>query len=184
MKSVFDYLRLVLFVSGVLLGVQVPAFVDQYGQRLDAHTTEAQLSLAEFQRDADRFFGGDLNKLIEHYQASPDAVINAGGQSIQVLYDRYQLLSSALVQFNQTAYSSFEQVALAPLEDIRQEVWQQFSHTIMLDTRAIAIGLVLGLLFSMLCELTLVACGKCCQHGYRALKPKAAKANASNSSSS
>ncbi|WP_144211589.1 DUF2937 family protein [Shewanella donghaensis] len=175
MKPVFDYLRLVLFVSGVLLGIQVPAFVDQYGQRLDAHTTEAQLSLSEFQRDADRFFEGDINRLLAHYQASPDVVVNAGGQSIQAVYDRYQLLNSALVQFNQTAYSGFEQVAFSPLEDIRQEVWQQFSHTIMLDTRAIVIGLVLGFLFSLLCELSLVGCGKCCKHAYRVVRPISSK---------
>ncbi|WP_153913013.1 DUF2937 family protein [Shewanella sp. TC10] len=172
MKSIMDYLRLILFVSGVLLGVQVPAFVDQYGQRLQAHTQEAKLSLAEFQRDADRFFAGDLDKLINHYQQNPDQVINAGGDSIEAIYQRYQLLSGALNQFNQTAYSSFEQVAFEPMEDIRQEVWHNFSHTIMLDTRAIGIGLVLGFLLSLACELCLVGCGKGCKHAYRAIRPK------------
>ncbi|MCL1047068.1 DUF2937 family protein [Shewanella electrodiphila] len=172
MKSIMEYLRLILFVSGVLLGVQVPAFVDQYGQRLQAHTQEAKLSLDEFQRDADRFFAGDIQKLISHYQQNPDQVINAGGDSIEAIYQRYQLLNGALNQFNQTAYSRFEQVAFEPMEDIRQEVWNNFSHTIMLDTRAIAIGLVLGFLLSLICELCLVGCGKGCKHAYRALKPK------------
>jgi hypothetical protein len=47
-KHLMDYLRLVLFVCGVLVGIQVPGFVDQYGQRLEAHQLEAKLSLAEF----------------------------------------------------------------------------------------------------------------------------------------
>ncbi|GIU49412.1 DUF2937 family protein [Shewanella sp. KT0246] len=172
MKSIMEYLRLILFVSGVLLGVQVPAFVDQYGQRLHAHSQEAKLSLAEFQRDADRFFGGDIQQLIAHYQQNPDQVINAGGDSIEAIYQRYQLLNVALIQFNQTDFSGFKQVAFEPMEDIRQEVWHHFSHTIMLDTRAISIGLLLGLLLSLACELCLVGCGKGCKHAYRAIKPK------------
>ncbi|PMG49594.1 hypothetical protein BCU91_02685 [Shewanella sp. 10N.286.52.B9] len=175
MKSVFDYLRLILFVSGVLLGVQVPAFVDQYGQRLQAHTQEAKLSLAEFEQDADRFFAGDIQQLIAHYQHNPDQVFSAGGDSIQAIYQRYQLLNGALMQFNQTAFSGFEQVAFTPMEDIRQEVWHNFSHTIMLDTRAITIGLVLGFLLSLICELCLLGCGKGCRHAYRALKPISVK---------
>ncbi|GIU19493.1 hypothetical protein TUM4644_07350 [Shewanella colwelliana] len=173
-RRLMDYLRLLLFVCGVLLGVQVPAFVDQYGQRLQAHTIEAKHSLAEFQRDADRFFDGDIEKLISHYQQNPDAVINAGGESIHTIYLRYQHLDSALKQFNQTAYSGFRQVAFEPLADIRSEAWHNFTHTIMLDSRAMTIGLMLGLLLAMLCELLLVGAGKCCVSVYRGVfKPNA-----------
>lgn len=172
MKPLMDYMRLILFVCGVLLGVQVPAFVEQYGQRLQAHTMEAKLSLGEFQRDADRFFGGDLKQLLAHYRQNPDQVIRAGGESIDALYQRYQLLDSALERFNQSAYSGYRQLLLEPLVDIRSEVWQHFSHTIMLDGRAIAIGLLLGFLISILCELCLVFLGKCCRKTYRFVLPK------------
>ncbi|MCG9698473.1 DUF2937 family protein [Shewanella sp. Isolate11] len=169
MKVVVDYSRLILFVCGVLLGVQVPAFVDQYGQRLQAHTLEAKQNLSEFQRDADRFFGGDINKLIAHYRQNPDQVINAGGDSIKAIYNRYQLLAEALGQFNQNDYSGFKQVAFNPLAEIRDEVWQHFSHSILLDSRAITIGLLFGLLFSLFCECCFVVCGFTCRKLYHRL---------------
>ena len=170
LRRLMDYLRLLLFVCGVLLGVQVPAFVDQYGKALAAHTQEAKQSLAEFQRDADRFFGGDIDRLIAHYKQNPDAVFNAGGDSIEAIYQRYRLLSEALTEFNRSAYGGFDQVVLSPLPAIRDQVWQHFSHSILLDGRAISFGLLFGLLFAMLCELTLHGCGRCCSSAYRRIR--------------
>lgn len=172
-RRLMDYLRLLLFVCGVLLGVQVPAFVDQYGKALAAHTQEAKQSLAEFQRDADRFFGGDIDRLIGHYKQNPDAVFNAGGDSIESIYQRYRLLYEALTEFNRSAYGGFDQLILSPLPAIRDQVWQHFSHSILLDGRAIAFGLVFGLLFAMLCELTLHGCGRCWRGVYSQLRTKA-----------
>ena len=98
-KHLMDYLRLVLFVCGVLIGIQVPGFVDQYGQRLEAHQLEAKQSLGEFQHDANRFFGGDINKLIRHYRQNNDPVFSAGGESIESIYQRYVQLTDALTRF-------------------------------------------------------------------------------------
>lgn len=36
-----SYLRLLLFTLGLLLGVQVPGFIDDYAKRVDAHRLEA-----------------------------------------------------------------------------------------------------------------------------------------------
>jgi hypothetical protein len=154
-KHLMDYLRLVLFVCGVLIGIQVPGFVDQYGQRLEAHQLEAKLSLAEFQRDADRFFSGDIKKLIRHYQQNNDPVFSAGGESIESIYQRYMSLTDALTRFRQHSYSPYQQVIFMPQQDIQAEVWQSYSHVILLKPEAIAIGVILGLLISMLCESVL-----------------------------
>ncbi|MGY2498465.1 DUF2937 family protein, partial [Klebsiella pneumoniae] len=37
-----SYLRLTLFAFGLLLGVQVPGFVDDYAKRVEAHRLESQ----------------------------------------------------------------------------------------------------------------------------------------------
>ena len=36
-----DYLRIILFCGGLLMGIQIPAVVDQYAKRIDAHLIEA-----------------------------------------------------------------------------------------------------------------------------------------------
>ncbi len=40
-----SYLRLLLFAFGLLVGVQIPAFMDVYTQRLEAHRLESAHSL-------------------------------------------------------------------------------------------------------------------------------------------
>ncbi|RML78834.1 hypothetical protein APX70_05575, partial [Pseudomonas syringae pv. maculicola] len=37
-----SYLRLVLFTTGLLFGVQVPGFISDYSKRVEAHLIEAQ----------------------------------------------------------------------------------------------------------------------------------------------
>jgi hypothetical protein len=44
-----SYLRLVLFAAGLLIGVQVPGFINDYAKRVEAHLIEAQTGLRGFQ---------------------------------------------------------------------------------------------------------------------------------------
>ena len=46
---------------------------------VDAHLAEARRALAPFAAIAGRHFGGDLDRLIAHYRANPDAVIGETG---------------------------------------------------------------------------------------------------------
>ena len=71
-KFCIDYLRLILFCSGLLIGIQVPAVVDQYEKRIDAHLTEALQVLAGFKQTADRYFNGSVEELVKHYENSDD----------------------------------------------------------------------------------------------------------------
>ena len=48
-----SYLRLVLFAIGLLVGVQVPGFVNDYAKRVEAHLIEAQTGSVLFERAAD-----------------------------------------------------------------------------------------------------------------------------------
>ena len=41
-----SYLRLVLFAAGLLIGVQVPGFINDYAKRVEAHLIEAQAGLS------------------------------------------------------------------------------------------------------------------------------------------
>ncbi|MGZ9899743.1 DUF2937 family protein [Shewanella gaetbuli] len=164
MKTIIEYFRLILFVCGVLIGVQFPAFIDQYGQRLEAHLLESQLSLQAFQRDADKFFAGDIHRLISHYQRSADEVVQAGGNNIQTIYDRAEQLQAALQQFKQSELSSIQHVLITPVDNIRTETWQGFTHMVVLDTYAILMGLVLGLFIALLTESCLVCVGRGCRY--------------------
>ncbi|GHA12039.1 hypothetical protein GCM10008090_22340 [Arenicella chitinivorans] len=155
MKRLFEYIRLVLFVGGVLLGIQVPGFVDQYGQRLQAHTVESERSLSDFQKDADRYFDGSIEKLVSHYQNNPDKVVQQGGGNIGKLYQRQQYLQSAYQAFTASWWSPYVQTLFNPVVDIRAQAVESYDFSVMLNSHAIVTGLIVGLSLGVILELIL-----------------------------
>ncbi len=151
----FSYIRMFIFFGAALAGIQIPAFVDQYGKSLQAHLAESRIALTAFQDDADKYFGGSLEKLIAHYVGNTDQVFNEGGRSIQSIYDRNQLLAANLAQFQRSSWSAYTQAMLAPVADVREEVWNNYSYVIQLKPWAIAFGLVMGVIFASVAELVL-----------------------------
>ncbi|MDF0534639.1 DUF2937 family protein [Shewanella yunxiaonensis] len=167
LKMLRDYLRLLLFFTGTLAGLQVPGFVDQYGKSLQAHLAEAKQQLAGFQQDADRYFGGNLEQLIAHYAASPDPIFSAGGNNVSTMAQRQYVLQDAWQRFNKAIYTPYTEILLHPLPDIRQEVWQHYSHNVLLKPDAMAFGLVSGLLLAMLTEALLSLIWLLCRLPFR-----------------
>ena len=159
MNKLMEYCRLVLFVFGVLVGIQLPSFVGQYGQSLQARLLESNSSVAVFQDDADRYFGGDMNKLIDHYAKKKDPVINSGGESISALMSRNRYLEVALRDFNQSIYSQYLHVFVRPIIEVRDNVWQHYSFSVVLNMTAILFGLAAGLLGSIVLDLFFVIVG-------------------------
>ena len=78
MNLFFFYIRVFVFLGVTLAGIQVPAFVDQYGKSLESHLTESRIALNEFQDDADKHFDGSIENLIAHYRDNKDQVFNEG----------------------------------------------------------------------------------------------------------
>lgn len=152
MSTALAYLRLVLFLGGVMVGVQIPGFVDQYGKSLEAHFIESQKSLLNFQQDADKYFDGDIKKLILHYKSNGDPVFYEGGDSINDVYTRNTELKEAVFGFKKSAFRAYVQVFFSPVPDIRREVWESFTYSIKLDSSAISIGLLAGLILAVLVE--------------------------------
>jgi len=62
------YSRFAIFATGILIGIQVPSFVDQYAKRIDAHYQEVSINISGFQKTADSLFDGDLEALITYYE--------------------------------------------------------------------------------------------------------------------
>lgn len=158
MGKIFEYIKLIVFVTAILVGIQVPGFVDQYGKHLSARVAESNQNLAAFQRDANKFFAGDLNKLVAHYRKQQDPVFIDGGKSIEQIVLRNQLLTDALLAFKQNFYSPYIHVFLQPIYEIRQQVWQQYNYTVVLNGSSILVGIAIAILLLSLFELTVFSC--------------------------
>ncbi|NOU49718.1 DUF2937 family protein [Pseudoalteromonas sp. JBTF-M23] len=153
MAKIFDYLKLTVFVCALLIGVQVPGFVEQYKQNLNARVSESSQSLSAFQNDADKYFAGDINKLIKHYQTNKDPIILSGGDNINKLVTRNQQLINAQAAFNQSILSPYIHVFINPITEIRADVWHNYSYVVVLNEAAIVAGVVCGIVLLALFEL-------------------------------
>ena len=65
MKTIHHMILIMLFGTGLLFGLQIPNFVDQYQKRIDAHYLEANESFKGFQDIANRFHNGNIEALIK-----------------------------------------------------------------------------------------------------------------------
>src|ERR1700732_2922138 len=93
LRGLFDRLFL---AAAVVAGGLAPGFIAQYRQRLGGRLDQARLDLEPWQRIADQFYQGDLNKLIQYHLTSKDATCHAEGGVIQSLITTVQRLQSAV----------------------------------------------------------------------------------------
>ena len=143
-----SYLRLVLFAAGLLIGVQVPGFINDYAKRVEAHLIEAQTGLRGFQGTAEQFFKGDLQALVAHYRASDDPVFRSDADSLSTLLVRQLALDKQFQAMQGPWYIRFLQVVLAADPDIRKETWNGYSYQILLTPEAMIWGMSGALLLS------------------------------------
>ncbi|WP_460098045.1 DUF2937 family protein [Pseudomonas sp. H3_C08] len=143
-----SYVRLVLFAAGLLIGVQVPGFINDYAKRVEAHLIEAQTGLRGFQGTAEQFFKGDMQALVAHYRASEDPVFRRDADSLSTLLSRQIALDKQFQAMQGPWYIRFLQVVLAADPDIRKETWNGYSYQILLTPEAMIWGMSGALLLS------------------------------------
>lgn len=157
------YLRLALFAVGLLAGIQVPGFADQYAKRVSAHYIEVTKNFAGLQRTADQYFGGSIDALLAHHESSTDSVFKDEAKSIRAMYARLQRLALELAAMDQSMLSRILHVAFRPDKEILNETLSEYSYTVPLSPEAILCGVTTGLLLALVIELILVGLGRVAQ---------------------
>lgn len=147
-----SYLRLTLFALGLLVGIQVPAFIHAYADHVEARRLEAQLGLAGFKETAGKFFNGDLNALVAHYRGSEDPVIQSDAHSVAALVGRAQLLDREWRIMQGPWYAQAWHVLVSANQDMRRQVWSSYRFQVLLNPAAIAWGLCCALLLAWIAE--------------------------------
>lgn len=148
-----DYLRLILFTFSLLLGIQVPAFIEQYQLRVDAHLVEARLNLAGFQLTADRYFNGNIERLIAHYKASEDQVFRSDAQSIEQINLRVKTLEVQWQNLQKGAILRAYYVLTQQGSELMNETFAQYNYTVPLNLAALLWGVSLAFISTYISEL-------------------------------
>jgi len=146
------YVRLLCFAAGLLAGVQVPGFIQQYEVVVSAHLTEARRALGPFVEIAERHFGGDLAALTAHYQANPDAVMGETGAGVRGLAARVAHLEAEYTALSGPWYRTAWHVAAAGDRKLLRETAADYDYRVPLQPAAIGWGLGIGLSLSLAVE--------------------------------
>lgn len=102
----------VVLVSAAVAGGLVPGFIAQYRQRLGGRLDQAQLDLAPWQKIADQFYQGDLDKLIQYHLSSTDPTFHSEGAVIRGLIDAVHHLQSAVDALHGSLFTQAGYLAL------------------------------------------------------------------------
>ena len=154
------YSRLLIFSGGLLLGIQVPNFVDQYERRIDAHYLEVSANISGFKSTADLLFSGDMEALITYYAKSNDLVFESDAQSIRGIVDRYNRISNEQQALSRNILAAAMHVLLYADDEFLDETFEQYGYTVPLNMLAVEWGLAIALLLTIAIELGLFGCVK------------------------
>jgi hypothetical protein len=146
---------LMLTVAGaaLLIGIQVPNFVDQYGKRLDAHYIEVQTNLKPFQDIADQFHAGSLEALISKHRQSDDLTFRAEGDAIEKMYRRLQHFALEKREMQAPLPQQVAFIVMRADPDLVEETRQSYSFGLLLDRTAVLVGVVCMLAVVIVLEL-------------------------------
>lgn len=147
------YTLKLIFVLGLLIGIQLPNFLAQYELRLDAHYIEAKNNLAQYQKLADLFFDGDIDALIVKHRNSDVAIFKAEVVVIENTLNRFNELQQEKDDLQGNLFHKFYFLVKKLDSPLFKETNKSYKAEVVLNQAAISVGLILALIFSLLFEL-------------------------------
>jgi hypothetical protein len=151
----YRYLMIVVACISLLIGLQIPNFVDQYQKRVDAHLREVGINLQPFQDIASKFFGGDMSKLIELHRTSGEKPFQEEGAAIEKMLARKLRFETDMAALNTSLPQKALHVLLHGDREIVDEALGQYSYAVPLNQDALAFGAAVALAILLLVELLL-----------------------------
>jgi hypothetical protein len=132
----------ILLVCAVVAGGLVPGFIAQYRQRLGGWLDQARLDLAPWQRLADQYYQGDIERLIRYHLESADPKFHAEGAIIRALLETVQRLQSAADALHGSLFHQAAYLALHADAGLAGATWHDWVPTFALSAEGIVFALV------------------------------------------
>lgn len=151
LRGLLDRLLLVL---SVVAGGLVPGFIAQYRQRLGGRLDQAKLDLEPWQKLADQFYHGDIDKLIQYHLSSPDPTFHSEGGVIRGLVASVHQLQSAVDALHTSLIQQVGYLALHADPSLTHATLNDWVPTFSLSAEglifAVAFALVIWVIFHAL----------------------------------
>lgn len=162
----------IVFTLSLLLGLQLPNFLQQYEIRLQGHFDEAKLQLEQFQSLADVYFAGDLQALITKHKHSEISLFRDEATVIEDSYLRVQFLQQKIDNIHKPIWLRLTALTQAIQQPIFNETWQNYQANIVLNQQAILVGVSVAVLLMLSLELMLIFSAFLLRYLYRRFKSK------------
>ena len=135
-----------LLIGAVVAGGLVPGFIAQYRQRLGGRLDQARIDLAPWQQIADRFFHGDLHRLIGYHLASRDPGFHSEGAAIDALVTSVQRLQAEVAALHGSLFQQAAYLAVHPDPGVVRATLADWVPTFGLSAEAIVFALAFAAL--------------------------------------
>ena len=131
-----------LLVCAVVAGGLVPGFIAQYRQRLGGRLDQARLDLAGWQRLAEQYYQGDIERLIRYHLESGDPKFHAEGAVIRSLIETVQRLQGAMDSLHGSLFHQAAYLALHADPGLVRATFGDWVPTFALSAEGIVFALV------------------------------------------
>lgn len=149
-KLIKEIIDKILFTISFIIGVQLPAFINAYKQRLSGHLNEAHAQLDRFQQISEFQYGGDLQLLISHYLKNTDFSIQQTGQLIADLVNKVEYYQVLLKQLEDPSYINQLYSFITHIDiNLAKATLNYFVLALPIESNAILTGLCFALFLSI-----------------------------------
>lgn len=152
MSFLYRYLLIFIACVALLLGIQIPTFVDQFDKRLDAHYQEVQADLKGYREIAERDFNGSMEALIRRHKESTDMVFRDEAAPIEAMYLRFLHFSDQRAAMQTSLPRQVLYLIGHGDRDLIRETYAGYSFAVPLDSTAIYSGFALAGILLLLVE--------------------------------
>lgn len=145
-----------IFVSSLLLGIQLPNFLQQYETRLHAHLIEAEQQLTKYQALADLFFSGDISALIAKHKQSTVPLFAAESIIIEELVVHVSELQAQQKALQANLLGRLFFLSSQFNKPLFNETKASYHADIVLNRDALTVGIIFSLFFTLFVELVFI----------------------------
>jgi hypothetical protein len=153
MSIIYRYFLILIACISILLGIQIPGFVDQYEKRLDAHFLEVTNNLRGYQEIAEKFFNGSIPELIKKHEASEDKTFKEEAQPIKNIYERYLKFKAQKESLNTNMAGKVIFITVKGDKELINETFANYSFMITLSKDAVITGFIFAAIMLLIFEL-------------------------------
>jgi hypothetical protein len=156
MSILYRYFLIIIACISILLGIQIPNYIDQYEKRLDAHFLETKNNLRGYQEIADRYFNGSFSDLIKKHEDSEDKTFKEEAKPIKNIYDRYVRFKTEKASLETNLAGKVLFLIIKGDRELINETTTNYSFMIPLNKSAVIAGFISAAFILLIFELLII----------------------------